>query len=95
MHMLEKYYSSDEDWQKFSCLYMREFSSRGEVEQLSKQLGDQLDLACVIYGLMGEAEADNWIYTKVPMLDDIKAVDCINDPQLLKRLRVVLIRFPC
>ncbi|KVE87600.1 hypothetical protein WI99_10660 [Burkholderia cepacia] len=92
MHQLEKYYPGDASWQRFVSVFGNS-KSRQEVRDLAQSLNGDIDLATVIYEVVGPGYG-KWIHEKVPAMDDLTAVDCIRDPELLKRLRTTLMRFP-
>lgn len=93
MPALENYYSGDESWDELEELALKEHKDVPEVVEISERLGGNLGLACVIYGTIGSGAID-WLDRKVPVLDNIRPLDCVNDPVLIKRLREALTRFP-
>jgi len=93
MKRLENYYSGDNDWSDFVELYAEDYLD-DNARTLSAKLNGALDLAIVIYGKRGLREGEWWIKQEVPMLDDLRPLDCLNDPELLKRLRECLMRMP-
>ncbi|PCE23492.1 hypothetical protein BWP39_27825 [Paraburkholderia acidicola] len=92
MSALENYYSGDEHWERFEALFFLH-KDVPEVREISKKLAGNVGLACVIYGTIGHRGAE-WLDRKIPVLDDIRPLDCVNDPVLIKRLREALMRFP-
>lgn len=93
MPALENYYSGDENWDELEELALKEHRGVPEIAEISKRLGGNLGLACVIYATVGNG-AIEWLERKIPALDNIRPLDCINDPLLIKRLREALMRFP-
>ncbi|ATA21759.1 hypothetical protein [Gibbsiella quercinecans] len=93
MHRLERYYSSDADWNDFVKLYAEDYLDEN-ARILSSKLNGAIDLAIVIYGKRGIKEGEWWIEQEVPMLDKIRPLDCLDDPELLRRLRECLMRMP-
>jgi hypothetical protein len=93
MGELEKYYAGDEAWIDFSGTF-EQFRNKPDVESLARKMGGHLDLACIIYGLVGRGYL-NWINTKIPALDNITPFECLNSENLLSRLREMLMRMPC
>ncbi|MGH8781194.1 hypothetical protein [Paraburkholderia sp.] len=91
--MLENYYSGDENWDDLEKLVLKEYKDIPEVRKILAKLGEDLGLACVIYATIGHGGAA-WLDRKIPVLDDLRPLDCINDPVLIKRLREALMRFP-
>ncbi|WP_396332789.1 hypothetical protein [Burkholderia anthina] len=92
MHELEQYYPGDASWQRFVKVFDKS-KSKQEVLALAQSLNGDVELATVIYEVVGPGY-DGWIHEKVPALDDLTPVECICDPALTKRLRTVLMRFP-
>ncbi|KVF63184.1 hypothetical protein [Burkholderia cepacia] len=92
MHKLEQYYPGDASWQRFVAVFSQS-KSKQEVSDLAQSLNGDVDLASVIYEVVGPGY-DKWIHEKVPAMDDLTPVDCISDPELMKRLRTTLMRFP-
>jgi len=93
MNRLERYYLGEAGWDDFVKLYAEDFLDEN-AHILSAKLNGALDLAIVIYGKRGLREAEWWIEQKVPMLDNIRPLDCLDDIELLKRLRECLMRMP-
>ncbi|WP_143331226.1 hypothetical protein [Burkholderia aenigmatica] len=90
---LEQYYGGDESWEQFSSLFAK-YIDLPEVKELATDLNGHIDLAYTIYWVAGPKSAKKWIDSNVPALDGIRPVDCVNDPELVKRLRVCLMRMP-
>ncbi|WP_423393811.1 hypothetical protein [Burkholderia sp. LMG 21824] len=93
MIRLEQYYAGDDGWKEFSDLFVK-FKDFQEVQDLAKDLNGQLDLAYTIYWVAGPKSAKKWINSNVPALDNIRPVDCVDNRELLKRLRECLMRMP-
>ncbi|MCI1680095.1 MAG: hypothetical protein LKK36_13020 [Ewingella americana] len=93
MEMLERYYTSDKDWEEFSSLFS-EYKGHEQVIELAVLLNENIDIATVIWGKVGRLGAKEWIYKNVNALDMARPVDCIDDKKLLNRLRVALMRMP-
>lgn len=93
MHKLEQYYSGDENWQNFVELY-DEFWNKNDFEmQLLEKLNRKIDLAKVINGKMGKNSL-SIIEKKIPALDNISVIECLDNPKLILRLRECLMRMP-
>ncbi|NHV28110.1 hypothetical protein [Burkholderia sp. D-99] len=92
MHQLEQYYPGDASWQRFVAVFSQS-RSRQEVVDLARSLDGDVDLATVVYEVVG-AGYDKWIREKVPAMDDLAPIDCVRSPALMKRLRTALMRFP-
>lgn len=93
MHKLENHYSGDKDWAALEELGLRAHRDVPMVLKISKALDGDLGLACVIYEVIGGG-AFAWLNQKLPVLDNIRALDCVGDSVLIKRLREALMRFP-
>lgn len=91
MSPLEHHYAGDENWKGYSDLYAEDYLD-DNARLLSERLDGHLDLAVIIYGKRGIKEALWWIEQEVPALEGIKPVDCLEDPELLKRLRECVMR---
>ena len=89
---LEKYYKKDE-WENLVLLYNDKWIDSDFQIRLINTLNGNKDLAIVIWGEFKES-AFNWIDKKIPALDNIKPIDCINDEKLINRLKVCLLRLP-
>jgi len=61
--------------------------------RLIDKLNGEKELAIVIWGEFKES-AFNWITKKIPALDNISPMDCLNDENLINRLKVCLLRMP-
>ncbi|AGE28154.1 hypothetical protein VRB50_24335 [Pseudomonas poae] len=90
---LEDEYPGDADWQSTVELYKEDYLDE-DARTLAQALGGDLDLAVVLRGRRGLKEGLWWIERKVPVLDNVRPVDCLEDPQLIKRLRTALMSMP-
>ncbi|NHB05042.1 hypothetical protein GWK53_00765 [Burkholderia cepacia] len=68
-------------------------SSRQEVLDPARSLNGDIDLATVVYEVVGPGYK-KWIREKVPAMDDPAPIDCLHASALTKRLRTTLMRFP-
>jgi hypothetical protein len=93
MERLEDDYPGDANWKTLVALYEEDYLD-DNARELAARLDNQLDMAVIIYGKRGLKEGLWWIEQRVPALDDLKPVDCLNDPTLIKRLRSALTRMP-
>jgi hypothetical protein len=91
MPSLEHHYAGDEKWKSYSDFYAEDYLDNN-ARLLSEKLDGHLDLAVIIYGKRGIKEALWWIEREVPALEGIKPVDCLKNPELLKRLRECVMR---
>lgn len=65
MHHLERYYSGNENWIVFSKLY-EAYKDIEKVQGLARKFNDDLILASVIYGRIGDEYYLTWIENKIP-----------------------------
>lgn len=93
MQRLEADYPGDAAWEAFAGLYMKEYDD-ANCRLLADSLGGHLEIASIIYGKRGIQEALWWIERSVPALDDLRPIDCLDSPVLLKRLKTALMRMP-
>jgi len=89
MNHLEQYYPGEEDWIIFTDLY-RNIPGSAMLSELESKLKDR-SIAIVIAGILGNTSLE-WINKKIPALDNLRPVDCVDDPGLQKRLRTMLMR---
>ncbi|MFD2921479.1 hypothetical protein ACFS6H_17255 [Terrimonas rubra] len=89
MIYLEQYYPGEEDWILFSDLY-RNIPDSAIANKLESIFKDR-SVAIVIAGILGNSSLE-WINKKIPALDNLRPVDCVDDPKLQKRLRTMLMR---
>lgn len=91
MIKLEQYFTSEKDWVQFS----KPFSDHwvGNESQLSLLIhsNNQSDLAEVIYFYFQE-NWEVWINKKIPALDGMTPLECIQKKELNTRLKVYLMR---
>ncbi|MCU5771728.1 hypothetical protein N5923_08865 [Erwiniaceae bacterium BAC15a-03b] len=93
MSSLEHYYAGDEKWKNCADFYAEDYLD-DNARLLAKKLDGNLDLAVIIYGKIGLKEGLWWVEREVPALEGVKPVDCLKDPELLKRLRECVMRMP-
>lgn len=93
MQKLEGFYSGDDRWERYVALYNKDYFD-DNAKFLASKLNGALDLAVVIYGKRGIKEGVWWIEQHVPMLDNLRPVDCLDDKQMIYRLRECLMRMP-
>ena len=89
---LEDYYCGDEAWANLANLY-KELPNSNNTFVLKDILKDDnnLLLTKVIEGKVGDVALD-WIYRKIPALNNLRPIDCIDSPILYKRLKTMLMR---
>ncbi len=89
---MENYYPGDNEWSKYVNFYT-EYND-GNVYRLLKLLNNHLDMAIVIYGYFGMEESLRWVTYKIPVLNNLRPIDCLENEALLKRLKTALMRLP-
>ncbi|WP_425077854.1 hypothetical protein [Psychroserpens sp. S379A] len=94
MEKLEKYFKGEKYWIEYSINFGDSWNESEFQKELLSQLDNKIDLAKVIYYHCAESSI-KWINSKIPALDNIKPVECIKNDELIKRLKVCLMRFPC
>jgi hypothetical protein len=94
MEKLEQYYKGDKGWKEYSNNFGNDWIESEFQSELLKQLENKIDLAKVIYYHCSEFSI-KWINSKIPALDNLKPVECLKDVELIKRLKVCLMRTPC
>jgi hypothetical protein len=86
---LENYYAGDAAWKKMAEL-CKGIKTRNTKELLNL-LDNDINLVNVIEARVGESSLF-WIKRKIPALNNLRPVDCINNDTLLKRLKECLLR---
>ena len=89
---LERYYN-DKEWDNFVGLCSSNWSNSTQQIDLLNTLHGLKDIAIVIWtthNLMSKS----WIEKEIPALDDLKPIDCLKDGNLIRRLKVCLLRTP-
>jgi uncharacterized protein (DUF2384 family) len=93
-HQLEQYYTKadDECWSKlveYAALHWNDSTTQS---QLMAQLLGKKDIAMVIYFTLGEANTNQWIHTKIPVLDNLSPIECLETETTIQRLKIALMR---
>ncbi|XTZ40181.1 hypothetical protein ACQYRI_09485 [Salmonella enterica] len=91
MEPLEEYYSGDDAWQRLVNIYKEDYLD-DNARLLAKKINGNLDIAVVIYGKRGLREGIWWLNREVPALDYLKPIDCLQEDNLIKRLKECLMR---
>lgn len=86
---LEQYYPGEEDWIQFSDLYKN--IPHAEISKELESIFKDRAVAIVIAGILGNSSLE-WINKQIPALDNLRPLDCVDDPKLQKRLRTMLMR---
>jgi hypothetical protein len=94
MIKLEQYFKGEESWNKYSSCFSSNWHNSDFETKLLGYLKNKIDFAQVIYFHLQE-NSINWLNSKVPDLDNLTPMECINDKELINRLKVFLRRFPC
>lgn len=91
MFKLEDDYPGDEDWLGFTQYYFDNYLD-DNTKIIALELHGNLDIAVLIYGKRGLTEGMWWIDQRVPALENKRPVDCLDNPELIKRLKVCVMR---
>lgn len=92
---LELYYSGDKDWDEMVQMAKEDFWIDSDYQgKLLNTLKNHLDIAMVIYARLGNGSL-NWVNQKIPALDNLTPLECLESSDLIKRLKEGLMRFPC
>lgn len=88
---LEYHYSGDQAWNHLLHLAESSWINSELQKQLSISLDNHLDIAKVMYAILGD-ESIRWIYKKIPALDHLTPLECLESPRLIQRLKEALMR---
>ncbi|MBW1294978.1 hypothetical protein [Aquimarina litoralis] len=88
---LEQYYDGDQNWLKFSELFNEIWENTKFQNELLELLNGKVDLARVIY-YHNRENSIIWLNTKVPALDNLTPIECLNNDLYINRLKVCLMR---
>jgi len=91
MPPLEEDYRNDNYWYAFVSYYRDNYLDENAIE-IALKINNNLDMAVVINGKRGLEEGLWWIEQRVPALENKRPIDCLEEPNLIKRLRVCLMR---
>lgn len=94
MIRLEQYFDSSgsKGWNDLVDLATETSWTNSESQKLLEQkLDNHTDIAKVLYARLGEESLD-WVYQKVPALDGLSPLACLETPKLIKRLKEALCR---
>jgi hypothetical protein len=90
---LEKYYQGDDYWRRFAETFSANWERCNFKNELLVALRGHEDLAKVVFAAVGDS-ALTWINNPIPALDGLSPQECLRSEVLLKRLQVMLTRFP-
>ena len=88
---LEHFYKGDKEWLQFVKLFEEEWNSTDEQIKLLNLLEQRDDLAKVIYALALN-NSFSYVRTPIPALNDLTPLQCLQREDLIKRLKVCLMR---
>lgn len=94
MNKLEQYFDSNgsKAWDTLVNLATETYWTDSESQKLLEQsLKNHTDIAKVVYARFGEASL-KWVHRKVPALDNLSPLACLETPELIKRLKEALSR---
>jgi hypothetical protein len=90
-HRLEEEYSGDAAFRGFARVCRPAWRDCGFQEELLAAVGDDRELAVVIYHQLGK-DALKWLDRRVPALGGAKPRNCLRASQTQKRLKECLLR---
>lgn len=90
----EAEYMGDRTWYELVKAFDGVYND-ADVDILTDKMEGARDLAIVVNGKIGVRGGLEWSERKIKMLDNLRPVDCLDDPGLIKRLRQYLIELPC
>ena len=93
MEKLEQFFEGEQSWEEYSKLFGEHWTNSNLQRQLLQLCHERMDLAKVIDYHLGKQSLE-WMKLKVPALDYLTPLECLNDEALTKRLKVCLMRFP-
>lgn len=88
---LEQYFKGEENWKVFFSCFENEWISSDFQNELLLKVGNQLDIAMVIYYHVQENSL-KWICKKIPALDNLTPLECLKTEKTTKRLKECLMR---
>ena len=94
MIKLEQYFdsSASQGWQALVTWSTENYWTNSDSQKLLEQtLNNHTYIAKVIYARFGEASLE-WVHSKVPTLDNLSPLSCLETPELIKRLKEALSR---
>ncbi len=94
MNRLEQYFDSSgsQAWDNLVNWATETYWTNSVSQRLLvKTLKNHSEIAKVIYARLGE-DSLNWIQKKVPALDNLTPLACLETPELIKRLKEALCR---
>lgn len=91
---LEQYYSEDDNWTNFVDIAKECFNAEDKFKKsLINALNGYSDIAIVVYYRL-ESDSLEWIQRKIPALDNLKPIECLQSEKLINRLKECLMRMP-
>lgn len=93
MEKIEEYYK-EKRWTDYIKIFGDNWTNSQSQIQLLDLCKNKIDLAMIIdYHL--DKQSLNWMKSNIPVLDNLTPLECLEDENLIKRLKVCLMRFPC
>jgi uncharacterized protein (DUF2384 family) len=89
---LENFYAGDIAWFALVELIREDYWQETQIQKdLLKKVENKIDLAIVIYGRV-KNDCLDWVDRKIPALENLRPVDCLNNEFRTLRLRECLMR---
>lgn len=79
MPPLEDGYRGNDDWNDLVKYYFDNYLN-DDSRFIATKIKGNIDMAVVIYGRRGLNEGLWWLEQKVPALDALRPLDCLDDP---------------
>lgn len=83
---------TEENWIRYAELFQDQWDATELQLELLETCNGNVELARVIHFHLADNCID-WMHRKIPALDDMKPVDCLETEDLLKKLKGCLMRF--
>lgn len=91
---IEHYYSGDKNWVDFVEIAKQSSTMPQKMQKsLFEILINNEDIAFVIYYKMLNSSVA-WLSRKIPALDKLTPLECLENPELINRLKECLMRMP-
>ena len=95
MGSIEQYWkdTDNEDWAAFVKICEERWTNSSEQIELIKKLKGNKDIAIVTNYHLGNG-ATEWIGKHIPVLDNLRPIECLDNDLLKTRLKMALWSFP-
>lgn len=90
---LEKFYCGDENWNNLVSIFQDDWINSKLQILLLESLNNKYDLAVVIYGIT-KNHCLEYLKKPIPALNHLTPLQCIQNENLIIRLRECLMRTP-